>query len=162
LELQSPEIALNPKWKNNTDIINIECANEKYSLIKIYDTENNFRIEHLGKTIFKANEKGKDFMYEVYASKCLLIYDVPIPNNFASPYGHSKTFYLCNLDNNLTYRFKIGNYELSSLKPNRPAHAVGTKAIAFINNINTEKRELSLLFSDLETEEKVDLQLITF
>jgi len=135
---------------------------EKYNLNMIDETEDNFRIEHLGKIIYKANKKGKDYIYEVYESKYLLIYYIPIPNNFASPFGKSKTFYLCNLNNNLTYRFNIDNYSLSPIKPNRPAHAAGTKSIAFINNISTEKEQINLMFSDLETEEKIDLQLITF
>ena len=164
------EIVSYPEWIKNSEILNIDCPNkkaaecmkEKYNLIKIYDSEDNFKIEHLGKTIFKASEKGKDFIYEVYESKYLLIYDIPIPNHFASPFGNSKSFYLCDLNNNLTYRFNIGNYSLSPVKPNRPAHATGTKAIAFINNINTEKREVNLMFSDLETAEKIDLQLIAF
>lgn len=167
---KSREITSYTEWLNNSEILVFdcpnkeakECINEKYNLSKIYESAENFKIEQSGKIIFKANEKGKYFIYEVYESNYLLVYEIPIPNHFASPFGHSKSFYLCDLNTKLTYHFNIGNYSLSPTKPNKPVHASGTKSTAFIANINTEKQEVNLMFSDLETEEKIHLQLIAF
>ncbi len=167
---KSKEIYLAPEMINNTEIIRIECSDNKdiictnkvFGLTKVYDSEFDFKIEHLGKTIFKANENGKTFIYEVFATNYLLISDIPRPNNFASPFGNGKVFFLCDLQKNVTYRFSIGNYKLYPFKPIRPIHTTGTKAAAFIKQIDIEKREISLLFYDLKTEEKFSLQIITF
>lgn len=167
---KSKEIYLHPKWKNNTEFIKIECIdkkvsciNETYGLTKIYESDYDFKIEHLGNTIFKGNDNGKTFVYEVYASKYLLIHDMPDPNNFASPFGHGEVFYLNDLSNKSpTYRFSINGYELYPFKPDKPIHTLGTKAMAFINNIDIEKREIGLLFSDLKTEEKLILEIAPF
>ncbi|WP_298139680.1 hypothetical protein [Flavobacterium sp.] len=169
LGCKSKTVYLENNFINNSKIIDFactenktDCINQAYKLFKIYDSQTNFRIKHSDITIFKASEQDRTFIYEVYESNFLLIYDIPKPNNFASPHGYNKVFYICNLSTNVTYRFKIANYSLSPFKPTRQIHKSGTKSTAFINKINTDKLEVELLFYDLETVEKLGLEIMSY
>lgn len=138
--------------------------NVKYNISKKYSSKENFDLIYNGHNFFKASEKERYFIFEVFKSRYLLISYIPSPNNYSSPYDleREKT-YLYDMKSQKIFYFITKNYLLSPIKninPIKQKKEDNYKLRATINNVFINNDEIVLLLSDLKTLERIKLNAL--
>jgi len=164
----SKKIILNPNSRYLIETIYFEdqkinssrSTNEQYQLTKEVTAPNYFNLIHNNSIFFKALEKDRYFIFEVFDSKFLLISHIPSPNNYASPYnGKRDKTYLYDLENSKLYYFKTIDYLLSPIRNGNPLviNKESRNKQGTIDAIDIENRSVIILLADLVTYERLEL-----